>query len=69
MCNPDRPPKVAERTNNTRPDCYGVLRNTGNSKLRAKDSNGKPYWMYIGVPGEFKKSAKDSDSIRVSIDY
>lgn len=54
-CNPSLSPSSSTRTNDTKPDCYGLLKGA-----RTNVVNGNPYWVDIAVPGEFKKNTVDS---------
>ena len=53
-CNPNLTPASSTRDNDTRPDCYGLLKNVPTNVI-----SGAPYWVDIAVPGEFKKSTAD----------
>ncbi|KIP04125.1 hypothetical protein PHLGIDRAFT_494333 [Phlebiopsis gigantea 11061_1 CR5-6] len=55
-CNPSLSPSSSTRTNDTKPDCYGLLKGA-----RTNVVNGNPYWVDIAVPGEFKKNTANSN--------
>ena len=48
--------------NKTKPDAYGVLADPQIDP----ESGGKPRWIDVAVPGEFKKSAASNQDVDVS---
>ena len=62
-CNPDMSPDSSSRPDNkTKPDAYGVLASRQIDPARG----GKPRWIDVAVPGEFKKSPASNQDVDVS---
>ena len=57
-CNPGLTPASSTCDNDTRPDCYSLLKNIPTNVI-----SGAPYWVDIAVPGGFKKSTADGPQV------
>ena len=62
-CNPDMSPDSSTRPDNkTKPDAYGIIANPQIDPARF----GKPRWIDVAVPGEFKKTSDGDKDVDVS---
>ena len=62
-CNPDMSPDSSTRPDNkTKPDAYGILANPQIDPAKG----GRPRWIDVAVPGEFKKSPASNQDVDVS---